>query len=274
MNNSLPDDPLDRLLSQWGENQSPNESDLTRMSSKIIQSLDQHPNPTEQPQPLILANSDSRWPAVLPAVAWFAFGAAAVVLLAFGYDWFASSVENPSKIVKQTTLLPAFSWLQDDQLRNKALVLNELELLFDHKLNWFTDSADKVQVGIEGLSLRSDAQSISPQAIAVRVVVERRPVGRSDWTIAWAIDVVAKNEEVVCLNNDSADDPKFAMWAYLLPDGEIVVDTDLNFGDGALKSHTSEVQVNRDPREVFMCVADGFEYRAFQAAAVLEDTAG
>ena len=32
---------------------------------------------------------------------------------------------------------------------------------------------------------------------------------------------------------------------------------------------TSEVQVNREPREVFMCVADGFEYREFQAAAVL-----
>ena len=274
MNNSLPDDPLDRLLSQWGENQSPNESDLTRMSSKIIQSLDQHPNPTEQPQPLILANSDSQWPAVRPAVAWFALGAAAVVLLALGYNWLAPSVAGPSKIAKQITLPPAFSWLQDDQLRNKALVLNELESLFDHKLNWFTDSADKVQFGIEGQSSRSDANAISPQVIAVRLVVERRPVGRSDWTIAWAIDVVAKNEAVVRLTSDSADDAKFAMWAYVLPDGEIVVDTDLNYGDGALKSHTSEVQLNREPREVFMCVADGFEYREFQAAAVLVNTAG
>ncbi len=268
MNNSLPDDPLDRLLSQWAENQSPNASDLARISSKIIQSLDQHPNRTEQP--LILANSDSRW----PAVAWFALGAAAVALLALGYNWLAPSVEGPSKIAKQTTLPPAFSWLRDDQLRNKALVLNELESLFDHKLNWFTDSADKVQVGIEGRSSRSDAKAILPHAIAVRVVVERRPVGRSDWTIAWTIDVVAKNEEVVRLNSDSADDAKFAMWAYVLPDGEIVLDTDLDYGDGALKSHTSEVQLNREPREVFMCVANGFEYREFQAAAVLVNTAG
>ena len=268
MNNSLPDDPLDRLLSQWAENQSPNASDLARMTSKIVQSLAQHPNRTEQP--LILAYSDARW----PAVAWFALGAAAVVLLALGYHWPAQSVEGPSRIANQTTLPPAYSWLQDGQLRNKVLVLNELDSLFDHKLNWFADSADKVQVGVEGLSSRSDAKANLPQAIAVRVVVERRPVGRSDWTIAWANDVVAKNEEVVCLNSDSADDAKFVMWAYVLPDGAIVVDTNLNYGDGALKSHTSEVQVNREPREVFMCVADGFEYREFQAAAVLENAAG
>jgi hypothetical protein len=62
------------------------------------------------------------------------------------------------------------------------------------------------------------------------------------------------------------------MWAFALPDGMIALDTEVNLsGAVTVRSSASELQADRELREVLTTQSDGFEYRVFQTAAVLND---
>ena len=100
---------------------------------------------------MLEVSAGSRWQLAV----WFALGAAAVVLLVFGSSWFA----KPTEVVKQTELPPSYTWLQDEQLRNKAVLLNEMESIFGRKLNWLAETRDSVQIGVESQSPAGDAQA-------------------------------------------------------------------------------------------------------------------
>lgn len=263
MNNSNPTEPLDRLLHRWADEQAPSAADLDRLTGKIVQAVDEEPESSGER--LMVASS----PVLrLGPASWFALGAASVVLLALGFLWLAkgTSVGIP-EVAETPDLPPSYAWLQDEQLRSKSILLNEMEAVFGRELNWLAETGENVQVDVEPqLSTRGR------QALAVRVVVQRRPVGQPDWSVAWAVDVVTRSEELVRLSPQTPADPQFEMWAYALPDGMIALDTEMSFSDTSpVRSAARELQSDGEPREVFKTEAGGFEFRVFQTAAVLND---
>ena len=200
MNNRKTPNPLDRLLCDWAQGQAPSTTDLDLLTSKIVQAADEPLDSSDEP---ILLESFSVLK--LGPAAWVTLGAAAVVLLTLGFVWLAKGTKGdlPS-VAGPSDLPPSYAWLQDEQLRNKAILLDEMESVFGRRLNWLAETGDNVQVDVGRQSSTGDGQ-----ALAVRVVVQRRRVGRQNWTVAWAIDVVARNEEVVRLQHSATGDHKF-----------------------------------------------------------------
>jgi hypothetical protein len=96
--------------------------------------------------------------------------------------------------------------------------------------------------------------------------------------------VISQSEEVVELAAKDDDQSTMTMWAYVLPDGMVAIDSELSFSENS-KSDTTEkvapfraafssVQKDRQSSEELLNGANGVEYRVFQTVAVLNKKVG
>jgi len=254
------------MLVRWADEQRPGATDLDLLAGRIVEAVDdESASAASAGEPPVPAQCG---PAPMGPATWFMLGIAALVILLLGFLWLSeASHVGRTEVARSDNVPPAYAQWPDEQLHTKAILLNEMESIFDRKLNWLAETGDRVQVDVE-----SERSLRNGQVLAVRVVIQRRPVGQREWTLAWAIDVVTRSEELVLLRPGKTGEPQFELWAYALPDGMIALDTDVSFHEASsIRSATSEVQADREPREVFKTEADGFEFRVFQTAAVLHD---
>lgn len=279
MNNPSPTDPLDSLLQEWHATQMPPASDLDELASRITDSL--APNPTRQrggsPSESSLTlpvemSSDStsmsggsnqrqrstRWQSTV----WFTLGAAAMAIVAVATMLLRNPAVDQQVVQKTEDLPPQFAWLQSEQLENKAVLLHEMEAVFDDQLAWLAEDGGQVQIGV------ADQQQENGQPVVVRLVVQRRAVGDSEWNMHWAMDVLARSEQVVRVAPKTTNGAGLELWAYRLPDGEISVDTDLVI-DGHQMLAMTHLHADSTPQSISGGDRDGFEYRVFQTAAAL-----
>ena len=262
MTSSNPD-RLDKLLQQWAEQQAPCDAELDRLREQIVQSSAEnfvrcgHPDLAHRP-------GGSRG---LAAVG-FALGVAAVVLIAIGFSLlFQPDHGGGEWIADRTGLPPSSAWMQESQLRDKMILLTEMESIFDRQATWVLETGKDVKIGVVGRPVQAQARPV-----AVRVVVERRQSGQPDWTIVWTADVVARSEEVVYLKPNSPANTQLMMWIYVLPDGIIAVDADLTLVQStAVRMTTSSLHKDRQPVEACSTHVGGDEFRLFQTAVVLDE---
>lgn len=249
------DPKLDRMLGQWADSRAADEARLEHLHGEIAALLEDETTNVE------LAGLD-RAPRRRLVAAFSAVAAAA--LLAVGLIWFNRTDVEPIAIGNPNETEPAFSGFLAGELSHKAKLLAELEQAFEQRMSWFAESGNDVELG-----LGDDPTVPNSDSLAVRLVVTKR-TGTSSWSRVWTVDVVAKNEQVVRF--DAKGNNSLSVWAYVLPDNMIALDTDLTIG-GAINVHSvsSEVQHSGTPRQVFEAETDGVEYRVFQTAALLED---
>ncbi len=262
-------DPLNRLLRGWAEEHAPTAADVDLLTTRIMQATE------AEPEAESWLDSPTDLSPTLPATqSWFgpvaalAVVAAAVIVLVVATMWRTGthSASIPA-VAKTREVPPPAAWLPDDQLRAKAVLLHEMESIYGCQLNWLAETDQRVQFDIEQrVTARDD------QVVAVRVVVQRRQLGRTQWELAWEIDVVARNEEVVRLVPETAGMPQLEMWAYALPDGMIALDTDVQLDGSALvRSVTTVLQPDGRPQEVLTARAANVEFRVYHTVAFLND---
>ena len=123
-----------------------------------------------------------------------------------------------------------------------------------------------MQVGVENfVALPNDATPV-----AVRLMVQRRTVGQAEWEAMWTADVVSRSEEVVRWTADSDPGSSVVVWVYPLPDGMILVVTELNLGESqTVQATSSHLQLDGVPVKVLSAHVDGCEYRVYQTVALL-----
>jgi hypothetical protein len=166
---------------------------------------------------------------------------------------------------------PAFAWLDERELAEKARLLRETERLFENRLEWIAETDDRVL-----LEVRQNAgggAGTPATGLAVRVVVARRNVEQPSWTPVWAVDLVVHQEEVVRLTPQSAHLPNGAelvLWAYPVDEDIVAVDAELSLSGPALQSTFSGLQRSGIPTSVYAAERNGTELRVFQTVAVLD----
>lgn len=292
MNSNHEDERLDALLGQWSE-QSAAPQRVDDVHDRIVNALvdADHGEPAVSVSSVSLpglnghakeqaGSSSDRVTLPYPRqrgwrpghwAAGFAVGSAVMLLISVTVFWFASQDRNA--IGPASDLPPEYAWLRDEQIQNKEVLLAEMENMFDRQLAWVAETGDRIEFGLDQ---SSDAGAELPPAsetarLAVRVVVERRSPGSTDWELAWALDVVSRSEEVVRVAPRNADGNELRLWSYQLPDGLIAVDSELQLaGRDGFHATTSGLQQDRQPVQVLTTRDKGTEYRVFQTVAVLD----
>lgn len=168
---------------------------------------------------------------------------------------------------------PDHAWLRDDQLQNQAVLFAAMEETFDGQLNWLVETNDHVRLGLAASTSSGHIPTDDKLRMAVRIVVERRSPRTNTWQVAWAVDVLAREEEVVDTHDN---DGELKLWTFQLPDGAIAIDSEIRLTDtGTLHADSFGVQDDRQPIRIFdEQTIDGkgrhVEYRVFQTVAILD----
>jgi hypothetical protein len=192
-----------------------------------------------------------------------ALGALATAIVAVLWNYAAPDPPDGNIAESRDEPPPAFAWLSDAQLSDKAILRDEMVGLFDRQFGWFAETARGMEVGVDDRPGDADSRSA-----AIRVIVERRAIG-GDWNTVWAIDVVARSEQRIEIVPDSDDLSGFTLWAYVLPDGMVSVDTGLTL-TGSAPVTAERLQRDGEPEVIYSTTTDGYEVRVLQAAAALE----
>lgn len=275
MNTEHEDRQLDKLLQQWAtKSTSASAGRLANLNDRIVASL------TESVEPSVLAKqqhdqtaptqghpvfqyrpaNQGRW------ASGFVVGVVVTTLLSAGLVLLQS---NRSVVLPVSDGPPEYAWLHKDQLQNKAVLLSEMEALFDRPLTWLAETDDRITFSLTEQSNQSTTVR-DEDRLAVRVVVERRTAGSGDWQPAWAMDVVSCSEEMISLNPQGTEGHQLRLWMYRLPDGMVAVDSEFQLpGTESVLAAASELHSNDRPVQVFTSHNNGTEFRVFQSVAVL-----
>lgn len=157
------------------------------------------------------------------------------------------------------------------ELAAQEKLLAETQRLFDTRVLWLAEEADQLRVGLSEAApeIRDRAA-----AVAVRLVVTRRNQHAPTWTTIRSIDVIARSESAVQIIDDHQG---LFLWAYVLPDGMIAIDTDLSVistnevdarGD-AFRATSSAIHRPGVPELVASGQLAGERFQIFQVASLI-----
>lgn len=268
MNSNTDDEKLDALLNQWSDRCVSSER-LVNLQKRIVSSLQE----TKSVATADMASQESRRDTQhrVARNQWasrFAVGTVVMMLLTVGFvlpQWGSSVVATTSEAA------PEYAWLQEEQIQDMSVLYAEMESLFDQQLAWMAETGDRLEFGLDRSTSDHTVRMKDPGRLTVRVIVEHRPQGSAVWHLAWAMDVVARNEEIVCVNPKKVNGQELQIWTYRLPDGAIAVESMLQLdGTSPFRAQASGLHQNTKPLKVVTAQDNGTEYRVFQTVAVLD----
>ena len=257
-------DPLDRLLRGWAARHAADSGSLERIQGAIGQAL-------EQDDPLQVGGTTlaapGRWQS---GVLWPSLGVVAALLLALVSAMFWS----PQRPEIARLDLPSSSGdvqagITPEQLVRETKLFAELDRVFGRQLRWVAEWDGKVELGIEPDATAAVQANSKP--VTIRFTVVKRGQSDRDWSVAWTVNLVVRNEQLVQLQPAEADSPSLMVWIYTLADGKIACDADLSLGGSeGLHVKASELQSAGDVRELASTAEGGVEYRVYQAVQLLD----
>ncbi|MHC4180821.1 MAG: hypothetical protein ACYSWU_25255 [Planctomycetota bacterium] len=270
------DENLDRLLRDWAAGAQPDEAHLEALRERISQAADQLEGAGAEVISVPKAAPTATWPRRL---AWFTLGAAAAaaILAAVVVLSRLGPRQGTDTSGEELAEVPPEARLDRRELVAQATLLAAMKEVFADRLTWLAETDGRVVLGIESEARASPDGS---QPITVRLVVMSRRPGETTWRHRWNVDCIAQDEQLVELAPQGGPQTRVALWAHLLPDGMIAVDTNLDLGArdegrdpqrSTLDTQLFEPQV---PQRILDLRADDVEYRVFQTVAVLPKEVG
>ncbi|MEQ8790980.1 MAG: hypothetical protein RIC55_32255 [Pirellulaceae bacterium] len=261
-------DDLDRVLAAWAARNAADGEQLLRLENRIHAALDAEQSP-ELEEAAIQRRQAARW----RRIAIVSLSSAAVLLVALLASWLTRSTPAPGARPNE------FARISNDDVARKRVLLAEMEHLFDGRVEWIAESADNrrgadndIRVGlVEGSS--RDTRAARP--LVVRLVVIRRTSEERQWRPVRVTDVVLRDEQYVQLPPQADDPAQLSLWSYVLPDGMVALDTDLDLpGDVSLEADSSNLQEAGVPLKVFSTHDGDAEYEVYQTVRLLDDQVG
>jgi len=273
------DDDLNRLLRDWTAAEQPDEVHLQALRERISRAADRLEGHVAEVIGVgddDLTAGDGRKtvsPATWPSrLGWFALGAAAAILAAvcvvsrLGPD---QGRDEPEAYMWAD--LPPEVRLDRHQLAAEATLFAAMKEVFADRLTWMAETDGKVILGIEP---ENPASADGSQPITIRLVVMAREPGETAWHRRFSVDCIALNEQLVELAPPDGAEARVALWAHVLPDGMIAVDTSLNVAGAYGEASSSAVQRPQVPMRILDLRTNENEYRVFQTVAVLPREVG
>lgn len=261
--NEPQDKHLDRLLHDWAEAKLRGRASDQDLSRRILNRVDAQQAEVNWRTGSPLAHKPARWSTRL---AWFGLGAvaSAATAIILAVCWTPEPV-NLALPPRESSSRPA-------DLAPQAKAFLEMQAIFGNNLAWLAETEGKVMLGLQG---QAPASRASSTPITIRVELMVRQPGETEWRTSWSVDCVTLDGELVELTRADGSRNPWMVWAHVLPDGMIAVDSSLRWE--GLHGEANAYDVIHRPgvrRSVFEWRHEGVEYRVFQTAATLPGGVG
>jgi hypothetical protein len=258
-------DPLDLLLRGWADRHAADSGSLDRIQGAIGQAMKRDAQSQVRESTFAVPG---RWQS---RALWPSIGVVAALLLAMVsvMFWSPKRPEIARHDPPQSSG-DVQAGITPEQLVRDTKLFAELDRVFGRQLRWVAESDGKLELGIE-----PDATAALPansKPVTIRFTVVKRGQSDRDWSVAWTVNLVARNEQLVQLQQAEADSPSLMVWTYTLADGKIACDAELSLGGSqGWRMKGSELQSAGDVREMGSAAEEGVEYRVYQAVQLLDD---
>jgi len=253
------EDKLNQLLRQWAEAKSKTTDELRPLEDEITDKLASIHQEKQSPIPFKF-----RFPT---AVKWAIAGVACLLivssLLLLRSDD-SSELPTPTEI-KQYTQCRA-ECTTPEKLDDKALLFDELELLFSDRFRWFADYNGEVRLHIDDIQ-GSFLQSSRP--IYYRLSVLKKDSETDSWQTSWSADLLFRSEELVEVKTDLSDNDQLLLWVYPVDEHKAAFDVNI---PGALTGEPikiSDIQTINQPMPIKSLRRGDDEYIIYQTVSFL-----
>jgi hypothetical protein len=258
------DDKLDSALRKWAEENSASAERLTALQVRTACHLISGDKSLSGAGP----RHSTKWPRALVAYRTLAT-AAALLISVTAAIWIASRPGDGLAPPEGNSagLPPAAVNFAAAEIAEKGRLLAELRSLFGDRFGWMAESGEHVQLGVSDESVTAEGPYL-----AIRWVLVRRGRAESEWQKTWTIDVMARNERVIHINELPDQAGALVIWGFVLPDGNVAVDVDADLSSfGDLRTEGSVVARPGEPTELFLLSEGDFEYRIYQTVLLVSD---
>ncbi len=268
---------LDELLTQWAARHAADDRHTQKLADRIVDRL------SREDPPGLYVTTERRAPSA-PRRKWAyaAIAASAVLLLVAtallvsylsGRNGERSPGNDGNQVVTPTpaelgaaTLLAATK-VAPPEIEAGARLFREMEILFADDLRWVADSDSKVRLGVHQVS---GGQVAGATPLLIRVLLVQRRPGETSWRKILETDVLTRTQERVEAVPDPELDNRLTLWAHVLPDGKVAVDSSIRLTSPIHASvDVTNVLTPGQPRRVFSLKTEDGEYRLFQVVAPL-----
>ena len=255
---------LDGLLKQWAEAHRPTEEKHRRLGRQVMARIaDEVRDPVELPQ-----RQQTSWEVQLMVGG----GSLLVLLMLAGSLLYmnlstVTPVAIPSKGGEAAGAPPGYpaeSLLAAKLVAGKGMLLAETNSLFDQRLRWIAEGQEEMVVEVD-----DEQGQASREFLLVRLVVAERDSAAGSWRLLWQADVITRSEELVEVRPREWPGSSLALWAFVLPDGDVAVDMDLRIQQQLLDATTSTVLQTGQPHQVDCRQFDNIERCVFQTVRPL-----
>ncbi len=249
-------DKLDKLLKQWAAAHVTSEEHAGKLADRIVGEL------TANGAPVLDPAVDGRVP--LPRrrkLAYAALGIAAALLIAATISLLSRRPSVPNGVVSHVASITP------SELQARARLFYEMETLFADDLRWVVDSDNEVRLGVRPVSGGPIAHATP---LLIRVLVMQRKTGEALWHELMKADVLTRSQELVEAVPDPKLDNRLLLWAYVLPDGKVAIDSSIRLTTPIRASvDVTNVLTPGKPANVFSLETDDAEYHIFQVVTPL-----
>jgi hypothetical protein len=259
---------LDDLLQAWTRRRAADAPTLERLTARILADCSSLvPESGGQAGDLVGRPATAR---LRQSPAWLVAAVSLLIALGLGYATARLGGWNPSESPAEDAV-PAFAQLDPSALRTAATLVSELESLFDQRLQWVAESGGQVR-----LEIAEPGELVGAQpTVVLRIVAIQRDLKGKTARLLWTAQVVGGDQQVVRLEHDvagSLEEPRLQVWAFALPDGRIMVDSEFRLA-GPMRLHVASggVQDSGIPTKVYASRQGDSEFEVYQTVALLKD---
>lgn len=204
---------VNQLLHDWATRNEPATIESERLQNRIVAQLANIERTAMSGQSGVRGRSTTTSAIALVAVA-------ASLLAAVTVFW--SGRRDGSERSVDLASLPA------SDLAARQSLFNELDRMFDGRWRWLSEVNGRVHLETDESSASpSDLPSEESSGVAMRLTIVQRRPGEAKWNVVWEASVLARSEEWVRLPVELPGDNSVSLWAYSLPDGSVLVESDV-----------------------------------------------
>ena len=245
-------DKLDKVLKQWAAAHATSEEHARKLADQIGDEL------TAGGSPVLDPAVDGRVP--IPhrrKPAYAALGIAAALLIAATVSLLSRWASVPEDLAS----------IGPSELQASARLFHEMEMLFADDLRWVADSDNEVRLGVRPVSGGPIARATP---LLIRVLVLQRNSSEASWHEVMKADVLTRSQELVEVVPDPKLDNRLLLWAYVIPDGKVAIDSSIRLTTPIRASvDVTNVLTPGKPANVFSLETEDAEYRIFQVVTPL-----
>lgn len=257
---------LNQLLNDWASRRAPTSERIESLQAQIRERLLTEVADASLLEPTVRLERTAAHDSAKSGSSIALVMVVASLLLAVTMFW-----PRPRSESFRSTNIAAGSVPSND-LSARQPLFRELDRMFDSHWLWLGEVNGRVHLQTDEPAQSTMRQRENNSGVAVRLTLVQRRPGEMKWRVVWDASVLTRTEEWVQLPDEATGARAVSLWAYALPDGSVLVESDVSLTSPVLVRHSDQrvFGASQRPARLWSVRRPDGEFQMIQSIARME----